>query len=332
MTKSITMKHTFTTMVLLCFGFPTGAVLQVPPGSDELLLLAEHYKGLGESFRKGELPVSEYRTKSRELLLQLGATSYAVYEELNAADRQTPQDSSTPQTGMPEGQDTIPEASFPQSGPGRTPGSLLRGNHKRTSVGIRYGMFFNGLALSESRDGVNYPDFSVGRSFNWFGEFDILLNTRLGKPNGPLSIYYGIGWDNRCFVQKGDDVQRLILDGDKASFAPAAEQPDRVELRLRYFRFPLGLQAKTGKWAFNAGTYLGLRISHKQILEYETAEGEEASLTLDKNYDFNKVNYGLSASIGYKRIHLGFQYDLSKLFKNSVTFDYQPWRIGVMLF
>lgn len=228
--------------------------------------------------------------------------------------------------------DTIPEDDqMPEMSSGKNPMSLLSGNRKRTSFKLRYGMYWNGVAQKAENASVQYPEFNTWSSYNWFGEFDILLQTKLGKVSGPLSIYYGIGWDNRCFVQK-KDVLKLSVVNDEAHFAPSTEKLDRSKIELGYFRIPLGFQYRKKSFAINVGTYIGFNINHHQTLEYTTGDGEAAELILDKDYDFTKTNYGLSASIGYRKLHIGFNYDLNPIFKNSNDFDYKAWRIGLLIF
>lgn len=302
---------------------------------DVVLQLSDDFKRLKESFKRGEIDEETYKSRGRELLSQLSATSYEAYEKLTYEPvPTTPADAtfdvSDPVGGMPS--DTTPQDfEMPDMSSGRSPMGLLSGNKKRTSFKIRYGMYWNGLKQGNKNASINYPDFNTGSSYNWFGEFDILLNTRLGGSKSPLSIYYGIGWDNRCFVQK-KDVQKLGIANGEATFSIPTEKLDRSKIELGFFRIPVGLQFKSKKFALNLGGYVGFNTSHSQTLEYTTADDEDAELQLDKDYDFTKTNYGLSASIGYKRIHIGVNYDLSPLFKNSDNYDFNAWRIGLLIF
>ncbi len=228
--------------------------------------------------------------------------------------------------------DTVPEDDqMPEMESGKSPMGLLSGSRKRTSVKIRYGMYWNGLSQGTKNASIQYPEFNSWSSYNWFGEFDILLQTKLGKIKSPMSIYYGIGIDNRCFVQK-KDVQKLSVANDKALFSKPTEKLDRSAIDLTYLRIPLGFQYRKKSFAINIGTYVGFNVGHQQILKYQTSDGEEAKLELDKDYDFTKTNYGISASIGYRSLHLGVNYDLNPLFKNSKDYDYKGWRIGLLIF
>lgn len=232
--------------------------------------------------------------------------------------------------------DTVPQDfSFEQGtdyNPPQNPITLITGSGRRTSFKIRYGLFWSGLTLNKEQSGVNYPDFKLWNSFCWFSEFDILLQTRLGASNrGPLTVYYGIGWDYRKLTQK-DNALQLSLDQEKASFTAPPNKLEEANLNLGYFKIPVGIQYKKKSLAINMGGYVGIMIRHKQSLEYKTSLDEVAELILDKDYNFEKTIYGLSASIGLKRLHLAFNYDLNTLFKKNDNFDYNAWKIGIMIF
>ncbi|MBK8956214.1 MAG: outer membrane beta-barrel protein [Saprospiraceae bacterium] len=300
---------------------------------DQVLQLSEDFRKLKENYKKGEIDKETYKYNGREILSQLSAVSYEGYEKLSYEPVQTTstvnhEDIST--NGMPA--DTTPQDfDMPDMGSGRSPMGLLSGNKKRTSFKLRYGMYWNSLKQGKKNSAITYPDFNTGSSYSWFGEFDILLNTRLGAAKSPWSLYYGIGWDNRGFVQK-KNVQKLSLVQGDVTFSSPTEKVDRSRLDLGFFRIPLGLQFKSKKFAVNLGGYLGLSTSHTQTLEYKTPDDEEAELILDKDYNFTKTNYGLSASIGYKRIHIGVNYDLNTLFKDSDDYEFNAWRIGLLIF
>ncbi len=303
-------------------------------GNKELYTLTDSLRFLDSRFRSGELEESRYNELRAEILNQIGELAYSNYEEI-ALSNSTPnpypgvQDPVSPEIAST---DTVPEFTpGPDFGSSRSPMGLLSGNKKRTSFKIRYGMYWNSLSSGTSNSQINYPKWKTGSSYNWFGEFDILLNTRLGKEESPWSIYYGIGFDNRCFKQK-DEVQQLYVESEKAVFKPSQNKIDQAKIQLGFFRIPVGLQFKKNKFAWNLGGYVGFNTYHEQILNYTETDGAKAELTLDKDYDFTKTIYGLSTSIGFKRIHLGFNYDLNSLFKNSVDYDYNAWRVGLLIF
>lgn len=305
---------------------------QIPGSYKELITLSDSLDALNLRLENGAIEREEYNLLAKELLSQISSLAYTAYQYAEEDQMEEPVYEMTDPENPAMGNDTIPEDfGMPEMSGGRSPMGLLAGNKKRTSFKIRYGMFWNGLSSKNEVSGLSYPKFNTWSSYNWFGSFDILLNTRLGKSDSPFSLYYGIGWDNRCFAQK-KNVLQLRVDNDKANFVDPANTLDRAQIELGFFRFPLGLQFKKNKFAINLGAYIGLMTSHSQTLEYKTADGEEAELILDKNYDFSKTNYGLSASIGYKRLHLGINYDLNKFFKNSEDFEYNAWRVGLLIF
>lgn len=318
--------------ISLALVLPLTMSAQIPGSFKELIALSDSLDALNLRLEKGELERNEYNALTKELLSQISSLAYTAYQYAEEDQMEEPVFEVGEPSDAGMGSDTIPEDfGMPEMSGGRSPMGLLAGNKKRTSLKIRYGMYWNGLSAKNEVSSISYPKFNTWSSYSWFGSFDLLLNTRLGKNDSPFSLYYGIGWDNRCFAQK-KNVLQLRVDNDKANFVDPANKLDKAQIELGFFRFPLGVQFKKNKFAINIGTYLGLMTNHSQSLEYKTADGEDAELILDKNYDFTKTNYGLSASIGYKRLHLGINYDLNKFFKNSEDFEYNAWRIGLLIF
>lgn len=310
----------------------------------EIYLLTDSLWNLEKLYVNKSIDEKSYLKNSGELLNAISAlafsnaSNYTRMNEPNISEvnGQIITQEPTPVPPQPKiVQDTVPKEQpmedFKDYTPPRNPINLITGSGRRTTFKLRYGMFWNGLSQSSTQSGITYPKFKVWSSYCWFGEFDILLQTRLGKSNrGPWSLYYGIGWDYRKLTQK-ENVQQLTLKNDKAEFY-TVEKVDKASLNLHYFRIPVGLQFKPNKLAINVGGYVGFITNHEQILEYTTSLDEKAELTLDKNYNFQKTIYGLSASIGYKHIHIGFNYDLSTLFKDNDQYKYNAWKIGLMIF
>ena len=310
----------------------------------DLYQLADSLRNLENLLGRGGIDTLQFVELSGELLTQLSSMAYSNYDNYARLDYFNTEETVATPPNPPMGamvdavyqgqEDTIPETmpEMPEYKAPMNPMSLITGSGRRTGFRLRYGMYWNGLSQAAKKDAINYPDFNVGKSFNWFGELDILLQTKLGKNRGPFSIYYGLGFDRRHYTQT-DDVQILNTVADKANFRNDTTQNyEESTLHLGYLRFPVGLQYKKNKLVLNLGGYIGILTNHEQSVEFKTAQNEEALLYLDKNYDFSKTNYGLSASIGYRRLHLGINYDLSTLFSKSKDYEYNAWRVGILLF
>ncbi len=313
--------------------------------NQEVFFLTDSLWQIEKMYVAGTIDEATYLKISGELLQAISAIAYSNASnytrgnEPNATEiiEEIPVEEMNPETpvqeqnteGMPAepAMQEIPEFTPPQN-----PISLITGSGRRTSFKLRYGLFWSGISKGKENTGGVNPEFKLWNSFCWFGEFDILLQTRLGKSNrGPFSLYYGIGWDYRDYVQKKDPVQ-LTLENDKPVFIVPQNKLDKASLNLGYFRIPAGIQFKKQNFSINAGAYLGFMIRHDQILEYKTALNEEAELILDKDYKFEKTIYGLSASIGIKRLHLAFNYDLNNLFTKNDHYEYNAWKVGIMIF
>lgn len=335
---------TLSSIILFCFCWNLQAqnnTEDLISANKEIYLLTDSLWNLEKQYINRSIDEQTYLKISGELLNAISALAYSnasnytrQLEEMNAQDG-SPQVVDLPTPPARDPQDTLPSDNMeqmPDFNPPGNPIDLITGSGRRTSFKLRYGMFWNGLSQGTKNSTIEYPKFKLWSSYCWFSEFDILLQTRLGTSNrGPFSIYYGIGWDIRKYTQK-ENPQQLTLDQDKASFELLGETLDKASVEVSYFRFPVGLQYKKKKLVLNAGAYVGFLTNHEQTLEYKTSLGEEAELTLDKNYNFSKTNYGLSASLGYKRIHLAFNYDLNTLFKDNDDYKYNAWKIGLMIF
>lgn len=317
----------------------------------EIYLLTDSLWSLEKLYLSKSIDEKTYLAGSGELLNALSAMAYSNasnYTRQNEPNVSEIVGEIVPEIMQPESLemfesvDTIPKENNMEGvvdySPPRNPISLITGAGRRTTFKIRYGMFWNGLTQGNSLQNINYPNFKLGSSFHWLGELDLLLQTRLGKNKlSPWSIYYGIGLDNREFTQKDDPQQLTLNSQNKAAFivpliVPSSEKLEEATLNLSYFRIPVGFQFKKKKFAINVGSYLGFMTSHKQSLEYSTADGEEAELILDKEYNLEKTIYGLSASLGFKRVHVAFNYDLNTLFKANDQYEYNAWKIGLMIF
>jgi hypothetical protein len=310
--------------------------------NQEVFFLTDSLWQIEKMYVAGRIDEATYPKISGELLQAISAIAYSNASnytrgaEPNATEiiEEIPvEDPSMESSYMDIHTDTFPPMEeMPEFKPPQTPMSMITGSGKRTSFKLRYGLFWSGVSKGKENSGAVNPEFKLWNSFCWFGEFDILLQTRLGKSNrGPFSLYYGIGWDYRDLVQKKDPVQ-LTIENDKPVFSTPQNTLDQASLNLGYFRIPAGLQFKKKNVSINAGAYLGFIIRHRQILEYKTSLDEEAELILDKDYHFEKTIYGLSASIGYKRLHLAFNYDLNNLFRKNDLYEYNAWKIGIMIF
>ncbi|MFZ1255130.1 MAG: hypothetical protein WAR77_02205 [Saprospiraceae bacterium] len=327
-------------LLLTCSSlFGQNPVQSLKVANKDLYNLSDSLQMIEQLLSNGRIDTASFIELNAEILNQLSALAYSNFDNYARAEYFNPAESSDQSMGENTGElsfnmDSIPEENqtteMPEFTPPSNPINLITGAGRRTSFKLRYGLFWNGLAENNTVASVSYPEFKIGKSFNWFGEFDILLQTKLGKNRGPFSIYYGIGFDRRHFTQDGK-VQVLSLQNDLPTFN-LIDSIETSTLHIGYFKFPVGMQYKGKSFVFNVGAYFGFLTQHEQSLEYKTPLGEEAELFLDKNYNFEKTMYGVSASIGYKRVHLAFNYDLSKLFKNSDIYDYNPWRVGIMIF
>ncbi len=306
----------------------------------EIYLLTDSLWNLEKMYIARSIDEKSYLKISGELLNAISALAYSNASNFTRLGEKADEENGMPQVvDLPDPsmgqQDTFPSNNMeqmPDFNPPSNPIDLITGSGRRTSFKLRYGMFWNGLSQGTKNSTIDYPEFKLWSSYCWFSEFDILMQTRLGKSNrGPFSIYYGIGWDIRQYTQK-KNPQQLSLNNDKAVFVVPNPKLEKASMDVSYFRFPIGLQYKKKKLVLNAGGYFGFLTNHEQTLESTTALGEGSELTLDKNYNFTKTNYGLSASIGIKRIHIAFNYDLNTLFKNNDDYKYNAWKIGLMIF
>ncbi|MBK9717204.1 MAG: hypothetical protein IPO85_06770 [Saprospiraceae bacterium] len=251
-------------------------------------------------------------------------SDYPTQEATGSEIMDTLSDSSF-QTPYPE----IPQRSRTFS-PMNIAGKVMTMNSgKRTTLHLQFGMYFNNWNQSTLLRGNHPIKINMWKSFNLFGDLSLIWKTHLGKPNNPLNIYYGLGFDNRQFTMKYNfsNVIRNEISTplDTISY-------DQIRLKGNYFNIPLGIELKVKKTRISIGTYFGFRIKQTRYGWYQQYD-QDIKIKIKDNYGLNQNNYGLSLSLGKKRTALSFNYDLSKLIDNQNMYqiEFHPWRMGLVI-
>ena len=67
------------------------------------------------------------------------------------------------------------------------------------------------------------------------------------------------------------------------------------------------------------GGFVGFKLGTRQYLEYRDLAGVDVEEVQYDNFNMNRVNYGVSAYVGYRDTSLYVKYDMNTLFKNTET-------------
>ena len=180
--------------------------------------------------------------------------------------------------------------------------------------------------------------------FKFFGsryfEIGFTRNTRVFENSNFLRFRYGISYQsnglkptgNRYFVENGNqtDLEEFRLKLDKSKFrldylvlpihfefGPSKKEESEIKLRYStHRRFKIGI-----------GGYFGGRIGVRQKLKYEE-EGKDIKDKLKRNYNTNRLIYGLSTYVGIGDTSMYIKYDLSTIFKDA-TVDQNNVSLGL---
>ncbi len=201
---------------------------------------------------------------------------------------------------------------------------------KRTTLHLQFGLYFNNWIESNTNPTTPPIKLNMWKSFNFFGDMSLIWNTRIGKMESPISIYYGLGMDNRRFTLKNDFIDNFQDEILKSPLDTL--NYDQIRLSGSYLRLPLGVEIQIKKTKIKLGAYFGFRIKQTRYAWYQQ-NNQNIKIKIKDNYGLNKNNYGLSLSLGKKRTAVSFNYDFSELLvsPNENHIELHPWRVGFVI-
>jgi hypothetical protein len=202
---------------------------------------------------------------------------------------------------------------------------------RRTTTQFVFAMGVNNVLNDNNFSSLNDSEYKFWQSH--FYELGWTWKTRFSKEPSKLYFKYGVSFlwnnlrldNNNVHVKNGDITEIEVFNNDLS------------ESRLRHVQmnFPMHVEwdfsknktykdgvkrDRTNKSVrLGLGGFVGFKLGTRQYLEYK----DENNVTIEEvqkdNYNMNKLNYGLSAYVGYKSTSLYIKYDLNPLFKNTET-------------
>ncbi len=183
------------------------------------------------------------------------------------------------------------------------------------------------------------PEVDMAKS--WYFDFGLMFKSKLSSLGSNsrrtgLFLKYGLNfiWSEYEMANK---VELTLID-QKPVFIQSAPinsaSVSKTSLHTTFLQIPLllDLDTKHGKgFKFGIGGYGGIRLASKQKLFYDTQIGESVEQIRKSKYNLNDIQYGLTGTIGYRWLHVKWQYQLSSLFKDDATYDLRPVNIGLLI-
>lgn len=197
---------------------------------------------------------------------------------------------------------------------------------RRTKMYFDLGLGLNALQSNNTVANTFYPETKVWGSRYW--DFGLKFRTRLGGAHSPASISYGLSYlRNRLAFSNNAKV--TATSNTDVTFSSVANATRSTALTIGYVTVPLSLDFKVGrKGKFGVGGYAGYRVRTKQDIEYKVGN-EEVEESRSGNYGLNNVMYGVSTRLGIGGLVLTGRLNLSPLFAESTTYDYNMYSLGL---
>jgi hypothetical protein len=106
-------------------------------------------------------------------------------------------------------------------------------------------------------------------------------------------------------------------------------------LKASYITVPLLLQFNTSKnhgksFHFAVGGQVAIKLGSRSKQVYDV-DGDKKRDIYKSDYNLNPFQYGLTARVGYGKVNVFANYNLSEVFKSGKGPELYPFQIGVSL-
>ncbi len=210
----------------------------------------------------------------------------------------------------------------------RIASAVLSKPQKRTKTGFNIGFGFNTLTNSSST--YNHP------TINWYENLFIdhlMLNfrTRLGNSNSKFGIVYGIGFDYLSFKQK-ENWKTLINNNGKPVFENfvSINNIDKVKLRLKYLRIPLGLDFSFNKhFSIQISSFYDLLVRQRQYITTHSTNNDKTSNIESKDFGLNKHLIGMHYQFGWGRIYAFAEHNINSILNDKADYRLELVKFGI---
>ena len=209
-------------------------------------------------------------------------------------------------------------------------------NFSRTTSQFVFALGLNHLSTNKSVANSDYRYLG-----SHFYEWGATANTRIFKNNNLLHAKYGLSvmYNN---LRPTDD-RFFAESGKQTNLETSTVKLEESRFRNVYLVVPLHLEfdfsgtKKSGdktifrthqSFRMGLGGYFGANLKSKQILKYESLDGNDVKERTKGDFNVNDFIYGASAYIGYKDISLYAKYDISPLFSDN-SIDQNNVSLGI---
>ena len=148
-----------------------------------------------------------------------------------------------------------------------------------------------------------------------------------------IALTTGIGFQFNRFMF--DNNYTLTPFKDSIQTNLAAVSFSKNMLKASYLTVPLLFQFNTSKnhgksFHFAVGGQFGLKLGSRSKQVYY-ADGDKKRDIYKSDYNLNPFQYGLTARVGYGKVNVFANYNLSQVFKNGKGPELYPFQIGLSL-
>ena len=175
-------------------------------------------------------------------------------------------------------------------------------------VGITYNL------LGNRPESISQSGFSPGLHFGFIRDMPI-------NKGRDIAIGVGLGYSANAFNQNLF-ISKDVNDNTTYSVLSSSETYKKNKFSMHLIELPVELRWRTSTpteynfWRIYAGFKMGYLIINKA-----KHEGDLGSFNYSSIDDFNKLQYGLTLSLGYNTWNLHMYYALNPIFSNDATLD-----------
>jgi hypothetical protein len=148
-----------------------------------------------------------------------------------------------------------------------------------------------------------------------------------------IALTTGLGFQFNRFMF--DNNYNLTPFKDSIQTSLAAVSFSKNMLKASYLTIPLLFQFNTSKnhdksFHFAVGGQVGIKLGSRSKQVYYN-DGDKKRDIFKSDYNLNPFQYGLTARVGYGKVNIFANYNLSELFKSGKGPELYPFQIGLTL-
>ncbi len=200
-----------------------------------------------------------------------------------------------------------------------------------TTTQFVFAMGVNNVLIDNKFASLDNSEYKFWQSH--FYEIGFTWKTRFTKKPSSLYLKYGVSflWNNL----RAENNKYHVVSGNSTALQTHPNTLSENRLRHVQMTFPVHFEfdfSKSKKYddgflrdrthrsvRLGLGAFVGFKLGSRQYLEFTNGQGNKIEEIQKGGFNMNRVNYGLSAYLGYKSTSLYVKYDLNPLFKNTNT-------------